>query len=167
MLFYLLALVILAFDQIFKYLVHHLMSFGQSIPIYSNFVKFTYVRNTGAAFSLFVGFSSYLIVIGVAVVIAVIFFHHKLSKNNYWMQVSLAFVLGGSLGNLLDRIFRSYVIDYIDITVWPVFNFADIMINIGVIMIAMKMFEKEAEEIHEINEEERFIRGLEHVSDIE
>jgi len=167
MIFYLLALVILAFDQIFKYLVHHLMSFGQSVPIYSNFLKLTYVRNTGAAFSLFVGFSSYLIVIGIAVVIAVIFFHHKLSKKNYWMQVSLAFVLGGSLGNLLDRIFRSYVIDYVDITVWPVFNFADIMINIGVIMIAMKMFEKEAEEIHEINEEERFIRGLEHVSDIE
>ena len=167
MIFYLLALVMLVFDQIFKYLVHKLMYFGQSIPVYSSFVKLTYVRNTGAAFSLFVGFSSYLIVIGIAVVIAVIYFHHRLSSKNYWMQTALAFVLGGSLGNLLDRIFRSYVIDYIDITVWPVFNFADIMINVGVIMIAMKLFEKEAEEIHEINEEERFIRGLEHVSDID
>ncbi|PIS31811.1 signal peptidase II [Candidatus Saganbacteria bacterium CG08_land_8_20_14_0_20_45_16] len=167
MLFYLLALVILVFDQIFKYLVYHLMYFGQSVPLYSNFLKLTYVRNTGAAFSLFVGFSSYLIVVGVIVVLAVIYFHHRLSPRNYWMQVALAFVLGGSLGNLLDRIFRFYVIDYIDITIWPVFNFADIIINVGVIMIVLKLFEKEASEVHEINEEERFIKGLEHVSDLD
>jgi len=60
------------------------------------------------------------------------------------MVVPLAFLLGGSLGNMVDRIFRSYVIDYIDFRIWPVFNFADIMINVGVFLLVIQLiFEKE------------------------
>jgi signal peptidase II len=61
--------------------------------------------------------------------------------------MSLAFILGGSLGNLLDRIIRSFVVDYIDILIWPVFNLADIMINVGVILIAIKLFDKRETEV--------------------
>jgi signal peptidase II len=142
MFFYVLALAILIIDQLFKYLVHQSMSLGQSIPLLDGILKLTYVRNTGAAFSLFVGFSPYLLVIGVIVALAVIYFHYKIPARNYYLQTGLAFILGGSLGNLVDRIFRSYVIDYLDVTIWPVFNFADIMINIGVILIAFKLFAK-------------------------
>ena len=56
------------------------------------------------------------------------------------------------------------MVDYIDINVWPVFNFADIMINVGVIMIILKIFEKEKEEIKEIEDEVKMVEGLEHVS---
>ncbi|MFH1361595.1 MAG: signal peptidase II [bacterium] len=167
MFFYLFALLIIVVDQVIKYFIHNLLRLGQSIPLVGNVLNLTYVRNTGAAFSLFIGFSPYLIVVGLIVVLAVIYFHHKLPPKSWWVQVGLSFVLGGSLGNLIDRIFRSYVIDYIDITVWPVFNLADIMINIGVIMIAIKLFQKEAEEIHEINEGDRFVKGLEHVPNID
>jgi signal peptidase II len=147
MFFYILAFVIVAIDQFLKHLVHQSMRLGQSIPLLDGILKLTYVRNTGAAFSLFIGFSPYLAVIGFVVVLAVIYFHHKIPRRYYILQTGLAFVLGGSLGNLADRIFRSYVIDYLDITIWPVFNFADIMINVGVVLIAFKLFAKEEEDV--------------------
>jgi len=150
MLFYAIAFVILVIDQFIKYLVHQTMQLGQTIPL-CGMLKLTYVRNTGAAFSLFIGFSPYLAAAGVIVILAVICFHYRLPANRYDLQASLAFILGGSLGNLLDRIFRSYVIDYLDITIWPVFNFADIMINIGVILIIFKLCsEKEKDVSHPV-----------------
>jgi signal peptidase II len=136
MLFYSLALVILLLDQFFKQLVARSLPLGQSVPLFSDFLKLTYVRNTGAAFSLFVGFSSYLAVVVVLVVLLVIYFHYKLPAKSLWLQLGLSCLLGGSLGNLTDRLLHSYVIDYLDITIWPVFNFADIMINVGVFLIA-------------------------------
>jgi len=137
MLFYLNALVVFAVDQFLKHLVHKFMHFGQSIPLFTDIVRLTYVRNTGAAFSLFVGFSPYLAVVGVVVALGVVYFHYRIPANNYLLQIGLSCLLGGSIGNLADRLVRSYVIDYIDITIWPVFNFADVMINVGVLFIAL------------------------------
>jgi signal peptidase II len=145
MLFYAGALLIVVIDQLLKYLVHVHIKLGQAIPLLGGVLKLTHVRNTGAAFSLFVGFSPYLAFVGTAVVLAVIYFHYKIPPQSRILQFSLAFVLGGSLGNLLDRIFRCYVIDYIDVTIWPVFNFADIMINLGVILIIFELFAKKGE----------------------
>ena len=145
MFFYLIVLIIFVIDQFLKHLVHQSMRLGQSIPLIDGIIKLTYVRNTGAAFSLFVGFSPYLVIVGIAVALAVIYFHYKIPAHKYYLQTGLAFILGGSLGNLADRVFRSFVIDYLDITIWPVFNFADVMINIGVILIAFKLFAKEEE----------------------
>jgi signal peptidase II len=137
MLFWLNALVVFTLDQCLKQYVHKFMHFGQSIPLLGDFVHLTYVRNTGAAFSLFVGFSPYLAIVGVAVAIGVVYFHYRVPTNNYVLQIGLSCLLGGSIGNLADRLFRGYVIDYVDITIWPVFNFADIMINLGVLFIAL------------------------------
>ncbi len=147
MFFYLLASVIVIIDQSLKYLVHKLMYLGQSIPLLDGILKLTYVRNTGAAFSLFVGFSPYLIGVGVVVMLVVIYFHYRVPPQNYVLQAGLAGILGGALGNLIDRVLRSYVIDYLDIGVWPVFNFADIMINAGVILIAFNLFMKEKKNV--------------------
>jgi len=151
MLFYLIAFLVTVGDQIIKIFVHQHMYLGQSIPIINDIIKITYVQNTGAAFSLFVGFSPYLAVVGIVVVAAVIYFHYQIPKGSYVLQLSLAFVLGGSLGNLVDRILYSFVIDYLDITIWPVFNLADLMINIGVIMLIYKLFEKEENEKEDKN----------------
>jgi len=138
MLFYSIAFLILLADQTLKFLVHKNMFLGQSLPLLGSFVKLTYVRNTGAAFSLFVGFSPYLLVVGIILSLIVIFLHYRIPNKDYAGQIGLALVLGGSLGNLWDRIFRGYVIDYIDLTFWPVFNLADIMINLGAIIIFFK-----------------------------
>jgi signal peptidase II len=147
MLFYLGALLVFAIDQILKHLIHKFMFLGQTIPLVNDVVKLTYVRNTGAAFSLFVGFSSYLAIVGLVVTAAVVYFHYRVPAKNLLIQAGLACLLGGSIGNLADRLVRSYVIDYIDITIWPVFNFADIMINVGVIMLAFNFFEKDNKDV--------------------
>lgn len=143
MLFYLGALLITAADQFFKYLVNKNLPPGQSMPLIGNIIKLTYVKNTGAAFSLFVGFSPYLAIVGMAVILAAIYFHFRIPAKNYLAQIALAFILGGSLGNLIDRLFRAYVIDYLDITIWPVFNLADVMINLGVVLLIYNLFKKE------------------------
>jgi signal peptidase II len=140
MLFYLLAFLVFGVDQLIKYFVHREMVVGQSVPLWDGIIKLTYIRNTGAAFSLFSGSSHFLIIVGLIVVLLVIYFYHKVITKELTLQIALAFILGGSLGNLLDRIFRSYVIDYIDVTIWPVFNFSDIMINLGVLLIIFELF---------------------------
>jgi signal peptidase II len=147
MLFYLIAILIAAADQLIKYFIQNYLPLNHSIPLIGDVVKLTYVRNTGVAFSLFVGFSPYLAFVGTMVVAVVIFFHYRFKKMNPVVQLGLAFVLGGSLGNLIDRFFRGFVIDYADITIWPVFNLADIMINVGVIMLAYKLFEEEEKNV--------------------
>ncbi|MFH1387432.1 MAG: signal peptidase II [bacterium] len=135
MLFYFIVFLIITVDQLLKYLVHYYIHLGQSIQIINNILKLTYVRNTGAAFSLFVGYSSGLAAISLMVVIAIIYFHYK-KPNDRLLQLGLASLLGGSLGNLVDRLTRGFVVDYIDFGFWPVFNFADIMINVGVAILA-------------------------------
>lgn len=145
MLFYSIAFLIAALDQTLKYLVDKYMVLGQSLPLLGNIVRLTYVRNTGAAFSFFVGFSPYLAVIGLMVSLAVIYFHRRMPSKNYLLQIALALILGGSMGNLVDRVIRSYVIDYIDFIIWPVFNLADISINVGVFMLVYKLFEEGGE----------------------
>ena len=145
--FYFLASLITGLDQLLKYLVDTNMLYGQSINIFKEAIRLTYVRNSGAAFSLFVGFSPYLMIVGFFVVGVVIYFHHRLPAKANFLQIALAFVLGGSLGNLIDRAFRSYVIDYLDFSVWPVFNLADIMINIGVAMLVLRLLNWEHEHV--------------------
>jgi len=137
--FYGCSLLIVLLDQAIKSLVHASMLPGRSIPILG-LLKLTYVRNTGAAFSIFSGFSPQLAVIGIVIIAGVLYMHYQIRPKEVLLQVALALVLGGSLGNLIDRVFRSYVVDYIDFTVWPVFNLADIMINVGVALILLRFF---------------------------
>lgn len=151
MLFYGISILVLLSDQIIKYFIDKYMIYGQSVSIFNGFLQLTYVRNTGAAFSLFVGFSPYLIVVGALAVIVVIFFHYRLPSKDLYLQSSLAFILGGCMGNLVDRVLRSFVIDYVDILIWPVFNLADVMINVGVILIAIKLFEKQEAEVKNVS----------------
>ena len=139
MLFYLISFLVLLIDQALKFLVRGQMTLGQSLSLF-RYLKLTYVRNTGAAFSIFVGFSPYLALVGAVIVVAILYFYHRTKPQDLWLRIGLALVLGGSLGNLADRIFHGYVIDYIDVTVWPVFNFADAMINVGVALIALRLF---------------------------
>ena len=140
--FYLVAWLVLCMDQLFKYLITRSIPLGQSIPAVPKILKLTLVQNTGAAFSLFTGLSSYLAVIGIIISVLVIYFHYRVSGSEYLLQTGLALILGGSLGNLIDRLFRGGVIDYLDISPlinWPVFNFADILINLGVFLIMLRI----------------------------
>ena len=137
---YFLALFLLILDQASKYAVTLYMSRGYSIPILKDYFHITYVQNVGAAFGLFQ--NKLYLFIGVAIVsiFVIVYYSKYLAPNNRWVQVALAFLMSGALGNMIDRLRFGYVVDFIDLRFWPVFNLEDIVINIGVGMLLVEMF---------------------------
>src|SRR3989344_2140587 len=91
-----------------------------------------YVQNTGAGFGILKGQTLWLGVVSLLVAVGVIWYYPKI-PNEKWPQVLFAVFLGGVLGNLIDRLFRGYVIDYMDLGFWPAFNLADACISVSVI----------------------------------
>ena len=135
------ALVIVIFDQITKIMVDADMKLYQSIPIIDGFFSLTYVRNTGAAFSMFADMSeSYRVPFfaGVAITaaIAILYFVRTTPASQKVVLIGCGFVLGGAVGNLIDRVTYGSVIDFLDVYYgawhWPAFNVADSFISIGV-----------------------------------
>lgn len=110
----------------------------------SRLVKFTYISNTGAAFGMFPQLGTIFMIIAVLVIVGIIIFHRQLPIHNVWVRISLGLQLGGAMGNLVDRILRGYVVDFVDIGFWPIFNIADISIVVGVSMLAYCLWEEEA-----------------------
>lgn len=142
-----LALIFLLIDQISKVLVIKLIDINHSIEVIKNFFYLTYTHNTGAAFSIFTGQRIFLILI--AVIILIILFNY-LRKNKVEGKIEvLAFslIIGGSLGNLIDRVIRGYVVDFFDVKIFeynfPVFNLADTFIVIGVFLLLIVLTRKE------------------------
>ena len=137
--FYLSAIIIMILDQLIKYFISAHFLPGQSVPIIGNVLHLTYVQNRGAAFGILSGFETFLLIIGI-VAVAIIFYFHSSFKARDFVQLPLGLILGGSFGNIIDRFLRHYVVDYIDFRVWPVFNLADVMINVGVALLMWYWF---------------------------
>ena len=125
------ALVVCA-DQLSKYLFS-LADRGFSLPLWEGVVHLTVVYNFGAGFGILQGQRLFFILFSFAV-LAWIFLLWKKHPQGIF-QIPLGLLLGGIIGNLIDRIFRGYVIDFIDFQIWPVFNLADSSITIAVIWI--------------------------------
>lgn len=143
--------IVLVLDQATKALVHGQMALYQSIEIIPNFFHLTYLRNTGAAFGLMAGNRSALRIVFFflvsAVAIGCIFYLLKNLRSGQtpWV-VSLSSILGGAVGNLIDRLRLGEVIDFLDFHWytwhWPAFNVADSAITIGVMFLAYQMIRK-------------------------
>lgn len=126
-------------DQIIKYLFSNVITGFVLIP---NFVSFVYAENEGVAFSMLSG--SRLFIIAASIVLLFVLFYMLKSdiKNNKYqnlLSISYGFLIGGILGNLVDRIIRGYVVDYVSLKIitynFPIFNLADVLITIGVILL--------------------------------
>jgi len=146
--FLLISSFILILDQWTKYVAEGFLALGQSFPVINGVFHLTLTHNKGAAFSILKGSSFLFIAITILCLAAIIFilsdknFFKKvfdLDSSNRMVRFSLAFVFGGACGNLIDRIRFSYVVDFLDFRVWPVFNFADSAITVGGILIFYKM----------------------------
>ena len=139
--------ILLCIDQISKLLVVNLLTKTDSITIIKNFFYLTYINNDGAAFSILVGKRIFLILIAVLVIVMLIRYIKKNNIQNKLELVSLALIIGGSLGNLMDRVVRGYVIDFLDFKIFnynfPIFNLADTFIVIGVFLLLLKEIRKE------------------------
>mgnify|MGYP001233165680 CR=1 FL=1 len=119
-------------DQVTKKLVVLTMHLGQSVPS-SGLFRLTYVTNSGSAFGFFSNQTLFLILasfVGIGVLLA---FYRTNPINSSLLRLSLGLQLGGAVGNLVDRVRLGYVVDFIDVGAWPVFNLADSAIVVGLI----------------------------------
>lgn len=122
----------LALDRFSKFLVERMMAEGESIPVIHNFFYLTYIKNKGIAFGLFSPFSLPLIIVSFLVIAAILLYSLRATGRGSSIQVGLGLILGGALGNLMDRIKGGAVIDFLNLRIWPVFNLADVAIIAGV-----------------------------------
>lgn len=132
MIYCLIAIAVVVFDRIIKMLVVSGMQPWETIPIIEDVFHFTYVQNTGAAFSMWK--EQWVVLILLPLVVIAAGFVLMIIKRNKWdkmMLTAVAFICGGGLGNLIDRMVFGYVVDLFDFRVFPVFNIADIFICVG------------------------------------
>ena len=129
------ALATIAIDQGVKAIVAATLEPGQSVRVFAG-LRFTYIRNTGVAFGLFAG-AGQILFWGALVLVAAMFVWFYRSRNTRGVLsfVALGLMVGGALGNLADRLLRGRVVDFVDFGWWPVFNFADLAIVAGVIIL--------------------------------
>jgi len=142
-----LSIILFIVDQISKILAVKLIDINHSIEVIKNFFYLTYTHNTGAAFSILTGQRLFLILIAVAILIILFNYIRKNKVKEKIEILSFSLIIGGSLGNLIDRIVRGFVIDFIDIKIFgynfPVFNIADTFIVIGVFLLLIETIRKE------------------------
>jgi len=140
--YYLVALVILLFDQWSKWLVREKMDLGESIPLVDNWLYLTSHRNAGAAFGILQGQKWFFIAMTI-VVVGVILYALKKVRQERVLALSLSLILGGAIGNFIDRVRFCEVVDFVDVRIftyhYPIFNVADSAVVIGGILLAISM----------------------------
>jgi len=132
---YIIGLISVIIDQVTKYIVSHNMHFHQSIPVIKNVFHITNIRNSGMAFGLFRGANPVLIVISIIVIIFIIVFEKRITAKSVLERVCLGLILGGAVGNLIDRVLRGYITDFFDFRVFPIFNVADSSVFVGAVIL--------------------------------
>jgi signal peptidase II len=125
---------VLAADQVSKHLVRTLMVMGESIPN-EGIVRITYIINTGGAFGLFPNQTLLLTIAALAGVALMLFFYRTGAVPGGLARLSLALMLGGAIGNLIDRVRAGYVVDFVALGFWPVFNVADASMVMGITLL--------------------------------
>jgi signal peptidase II len=118
-------------DQILKFLAEKYLSFFTPIYIIKPLISLQLVYNYGAAYGILQNKKLFLLSVSVIIISLSIIFYKKIAQNQI-LKFGLTFLLIGALGNFIDRLIRGFVVDYIDIKIFPVFNLADICINIGI-----------------------------------
>ena len=159
------ALVIIALDQATKLIVYNTMTIQESIPIIGDWLRFTYTENPGMAFGINFGPDGLVTALSISATLLILLYLLKVKDNYFWYSVSIACILGGALGNIIDRVFYGYlfynaplftgrVIDFIHLNLWkgylpnaipviggkyaalfPIWNVADMAIVMGVVGI--------------------------------
>jgi signal peptidase II len=135
-------------DQLTKGIVRRTVATRGTIEVIRGLFEISYAENTGAAFGMFRGRNSIFIIVSF-VAIGFIFIYYRQFRASIWMKISLGMLLGGALGNLIDRVIFQYVTDFIRVRWWflhlrwwPSFNIADAAVSIGVAMLIVGMLKR-------------------------
>jgi signal peptidase II len=133
--------IIVIVDQASKFLVNDFFSHHpSSLPVINNVFHLTYVENTGMAFGML---RDHPLLLLVAIAISLLFigiYALKTHNGKSLLLLSYGFIIGGAIGNLIDRVRLGFVLDFLDFRIWPVFNLADTFISIGVGLIILDLF---------------------------
>ncbi|MFH1491833.1 MAG: signal peptidase II [Candidatus Omnitrophota bacterium] len=140
--FFLSTFLIVLFDFLSKRLILNRLYFGESIPLIQGVFHISLVANRGSAFGLFKNLSSFFTVFSIIAVLVVGYLFLTSRQTSKIYHLSLSLILGGALGNLIDRISLGFVVDFLDFRIWPVFNLADSAITIGVGLLILQLLHK-------------------------
>ena len=143
---FIISFIILVVDIISKRLVINYMFYDMSVNIIDGFFRITYARNMGIAFSILDGHVDFIVLMTIAVLV-MIYKYIKSNVSSKCDKISYAFIIGGAVGNLIDRIFYGYVVDFLDFNIFgynfPIFNLADTFIVIGVFVLIVNGFRED------------------------
>ena len=129
------ACVVTILDQLVKWIVVTHMEWGESIPLIPNVFHLTYILNPGAAFGI-LAYQRWFFLLIVLILFGAFFaFRKRIPKEPVYFPAAIGMLLGGALGNAIDRVRLSGVVDFFDFRIWPIFNVADIFICVGVALI--------------------------------
>ena len=138
---FLLTIVFLMIDIVSKLIISNLMDIHDTIKIVDDFFYITYVRNTGAAWSIFSDKTWLIIIISLIIIGIVVFYIYKNKPKMKLEKIGYALILGGAVGNFLDRIIYGYVVDFLDFYIfgynYPIFNLADVFIVVGIFLLVI------------------------------
>lgn len=134
---FVISLATLALDQVTKLMVVHNLEFRETwVPIgfLDGIFDFTYTRNTGAAFGMGQGLGNIFLLIAVIVTGIIVYYYRDLPDRTLPVRVAMGLMLGGAIGNAVDRVRLGYVVDFFHVHGWPIFNIADSAITVGVVL---------------------------------
>ena len=150
-----LVLAIVLLDQTSKIIIDRAVPFNHTVPVIANLLNLTYIRNTGAAFGIFSESAEtfrlpFLILFSLLAIVFLITVLRRLPETAMGLTVALAFILGGAIGNLIDRLLYGEVIDFLDFYWsrfhWPAFNFADSFITVGVAITLYRLIKSKGQD---------------------
>ncbi|MDF2068597.1 signal peptidase II [Bacillus sp. Cr_A10] len=150
--FYGLAALVVALDQWTKWLIVKNMELGERIPILDPYIGLLSHRNRGAAWGMLQGQIGLFTVVTIVVIIGIIYYFHKEAKGKPMFQSGLMLLLGGAIGNFIDRLWRNEVVDFVDVLIpiinydFPIFNVADAALTIGVVIVILFILKEERAE---------------------
>lgn len=142
MFIYVFSFVIVLLDQITKFLALKYLAPHKTIPIIPDIFHLSLVENPGIAFGLFGNQAPWLTMIVVLCLGGLLILSYQMRAASLLQRLSLAFIMGGAAGNLIDRLVFGHVVDFLDFRIWPVFNIADSFITVGVFTFLLISFRK-------------------------
>ena len=159
----LLGLFIAVLDQATKYVVRLMFTVGESRPVMASFFDLTYVRNTGAAWGILGGQNASLTILSVVMLLVMLFFRRSFLSDTWEHRLALGLLVGGIVGNLLDRVRLGWVTDFLDFHWrsyhWPAFNVADSAICVGVGIYILSALWVAGHPLHESRFKESAAKG--------
>jgi signal peptidase II len=144
---------LLALDQLTKYLVTSRLALYESwapIPALSRLFTIHYITNTGAAFGILQNGNTFFVIVAIVVSVVLSIYYVTIPDGQRWFRLSLAMMMAGALGNMIDRLRVGHVIDFLNFQIWPVFNVADSSVVGGVLLLAVLLLLEERAERRQV-----------------